>query len=419
MAVSLPRPVGFGLWGLMIVALATAVGAVLVGGGLAAGADTAPLFLPMIGFVFGTVGLLLALRLPGNWMGWVFLAGGTLIAVYAAAYAYFYWGVVHDWPLVWVAGWVNLAVYFPAILALIALPLLLFPTGRIPSPGWRWVLRSVLLFGTLSVILGTIQPVFQEALEGRLPSQVAPEYLGVVAGQVSVVVDNPIGVAGLPGGNPILSALFVFLVSVSFLGPPMAMVFRFRRSTGAVRQQIKWLAFSASIAAGGLGAYYLIDEVSPDGSIQEALVTVALLGVLGIPITAGIAITRYRLYDIDRLISRTISYAVIVILLGLVYAAGALWLPRQIIGEQSSIFVAGSTLAVVALFNPIRRSILRQVERRFHRTQHDARLVAQAFRTRLTARADLEEITDEYVDVVALLMKPSTIGTWIKTKEIR
>ena len=411
------RAIAFGLWGLMIGALATAVGAALMEGGSASDGDLAGIILPMIGLVFGTVGLLLALRLPEHSMGWVFLAGGILLTIYMAGYSYFYWGVVHDWPLVWIAAWLNQAVYFPAILSLIALPLLLFPTGRVPSRGWRWVFRSVVLFGSMSLAVGTIQPTFAEELSGRVPSQIAGEYLNVVDGHASIVVDNPIGVEGVLGGNLLLFAFFVLLVGVSFLGPPIAMVSRFRTSTGTVRQQIKWLAFSGSVAAFGLGTFYLIQALSWLGPVQDLLVTVGLLGVLGIPVTAGIAIIRYRLYDIDRLISRTISYTLIVILLGLIYAAGAVWIPKRIFGEQSSLFVAGSTLAVAALFNPIRRSVRRQVDRRFHRDQHDARMVAQAFRTRLAARVDLEEVSEDYVEVVDRIMQPSAIGVWIKPRE--
>lgn len=412
------RPAAFALWGLMIGAVATAVAAALVaGGGSALGTQSVSFLLPMIGLVFGTVGLLLALRLPANRMGWVFLAGGDLVTIYMAGYSYWFWGVMREWPLVWVAGWVNQAVYFPAILSLIAVPLLLFPTGRVPSPVWRWVSRSVALFGLLSIVVGTTAPAFTDDLNGRDPSQIASQFVTVADGHVSVIVDNPLGVAWLPRTGPLLAAVFVLLVGISFLGPPIAMVSRFRSSTGTVRQQIKWLAFSGSIAAFGLGTFYLIEEVSTPGPLQDVLVTVGLLGVLGIPITAGIAITRYRLYEIDRLISRTISYTLIVILLGLIYAAGAVWLPTRIVGEQSPLFVAGSTLAVAGLFNPIRRSILRQVDRRFHRDQHDARMIAQAFRARLTARVDLEEITGDFADVADRIVQPATIGVWIRPRK--
>ena len=144
----------FGLWGLMLTAFGCAALFDLQGGTGLLGSGGF-LFL-LIGFVFGTVGLLLALRVAENRMGWVFLAAGALFGVYAAAHQYFYSGVVNDWPLVWVAGWLNYAVYMPAILALIALPLLLFPTGRVPSPRWRWVMWAVVLFGTMSVVFSTI-----------------------------------------------------------------------------------------------------------------------------------------------------------------------------------------------------------------------------------------------------------------------
>jgi len=414
------RLAAFGLWGLMLVAWACGVGIVVVGGsGLITGGG---LFLPLIGFVFGTVGLLLALRAAENRMGWVFLSGGTLIAVYEAAHVYFYWGVVHDWPLVWLAGWLNFAIYMPAILTLIALPLLLFPTGKVPSRGWRWVMWIVVVFGSMSVAFSTIQPEFVDELDGRIPSDISTSYpVETIDGSLSVVVDNPIGFDSLSDTNPppIFFLFSILLLAASFLGPTAAMVSRFRRSGGTVRHQIKWLAFSASIAAVGLGAFYIIQELSPDAPVLSVLVTIGLLGVLGIPIAAGIAITRYRLYDIDRLISRTISYTLVVVVLGLIYVAGALWLPTQLIGEQSSIYVAASTLAVAALFNPVRRRILNIVDRRFHRSHYDAQLVVEAFQTRLADRTDLEQLTHDSVEVVAQLMQPTTIGVWIRTQSPR
>ena len=167
------RLAAFGLWGLMVGALVFGVVISVVGGSRLLTGDGGGLLLPLISFVFGTVGLLLALRVPNNRIGWVFLSGGTLFGINSTAGLYVYWGVVHDWLLVWFASWLELAVYWPAILTLIALPLLLFPTGIVPSPRWRWVMWTVFLFAGLSVVNSTIQPEFDDELGSRLPSDIS------------------------------------------------------------------------------------------------------------------------------------------------------------------------------------------------------------------------------------------------------
>ena len=407
------RLAAFGLWGLMVAAWACGVITVVTGSGTV---DGAGLFLPLIGFVSGTVGLLLAVRVTGNRMGWVFLAGGALIAVYASAHQYFYWGVVNDWPLVWVAGWLNYAIYMPAILALIALPLLLFPTGRVPSPRWRLVMWAVVLFGTMSVVFSTIQPTFDDELGSRLPTDISSSYsVDVVDGSLSVIVDNPIGIDGLgdQGVPLILVVLPLVLLGVSFVGPAAAMVYRFRRSEGTERQQIKWLAFSASVAAISLGSFYVIQQFFPGSPILEVLVTIGLLGVLGIPIAAGIAITRYRLYDIDRIVSRTVSYSIVVVVVGVGFF-GLVSLVTSILPSQNSLAVAASTLAVAAVFNPLRVRTQRLVDRRFNRSGYQAQVVSEEFTAKLREPLSSQEIMGLWSQTVEEAIQPQAAGIWLK-----
>jgi len=413
------RFAAFGLWGLMLTGFGCAVLFDIRADGGRLVDDGAGLMLPAIGVAFGTVGLLLALRVPENRMGWVFLAGGALIAIYAAAYQYFFWGVVQDWPLVWVAGWLNFAVYFPAILALIALPLLLFPNGRLPSRRWRWVMWAVIVFASLSIVFPTISPSFTDELGARSAADVPVEYLGTEDGEIVVEVDNPFGVNALSDfDSPVLFATFLLLLSLSFLGSAAAMVFRFRRSEGTERLQIKWLAFSASIAAVGLGSFYVIQGNSPDAPVLDFLVLLGLLGVLGIPVTAGIAVSRYRLYDIDRLISRTVSYTLLVGTLGLIYVIGAVWLPTRLLGGQSTLYVAGSTLAVAALFNPLRRRVQRAVDRQFNRSSYRAALISEEFSAKLQESLTIAELTGAWVQTVDDALQPKASGIWINSHQI-
>ena len=368
----------------------------------------------VIGLVVAVVGMTIAVRVPDNRMGWIFLAGGTAVPVFALCQTYVVQGVVNDWDGVWVAAVLGRAIYMPMMLTLVALPLLLFPTGRLPSPRWRWLARAIQVFVALNFVGSALSPAIDEPLGTLSPEDIPERYLGTFDGEPAIVVDNPLGIDALASVGPALQMVFLVLLAVSFLGPPVSMLFRYRRSAGIERLQLKWLAFSASIAAVGLGAFYVVQEVDASSAFLDPLLTIGLLGVLGIPVTAGLAISRYRLYDIDRLISRTISYSLLVGALALVYAIGAVWLPTRIVGGQSPLFVAGSTLAIAALFNPVRRRLTGWADRRFNRTNYVADKVLEDLQRRLKDTVDLDQLTDDVVDIVSTTLQPSAIGAWVR-----
>lgn len=408
------RGLSYGLYGLMLVAFATAVAIFLAAGsGSSTSAET--LTLIPIPFIFGTVGLLLRIRVAENRMGWVFLLGGTLFAIYVVTYTYYFWGVVGDWPAVWPAALVSYMFYMPAMLALISLPLLLFPTGLPPSRRWRWVPWVMALFVGLNSLFLILSPQLpSDELGPRNPDEIVVGSVTIEEGLPVVTVDNPLGIEALAeSGNSPLMSPFIVLMAASFLGPAASMVDRLIKSRGEERLQIKWLGLSALIAALGLGGFYVTQVLAPDSSVLAPLLAVGLIGVLGIPMAAGVAIGRYRLYEIDRLISRTISYAVIVGLLGLVFATGVVWLPTVLGLEDSPLLVASATLLVAALFNPLRTRIHRAVDRRFNRSRVKSQQVALEFAERLRQADGADEILGLWLATVSESLEPEVAGVWL------
>lgn len=413
MSAKQPRPFALSLFGLMVCAFAVAAMVVSQGGSLVLDSVESLVLVP-IPVVFGSVGLLLALRVPENRVGWVFLIGGALFSLYIASYSYFFWGVVAGWPVVGLVGLVSYLLYMPAILSLTALPLLLFPTGRPPSIRWRWVMRALVLFVALNSVFLVVSPQLpSDDLGSRNPDEIAVGSVSVEAGETVILVDNPLGVDRLPDWEGVLAPAFLLLLAVSFLGPAASMVYRLTSAVGEERLQIKWLGLSALIAGLGLGSFYVIQAVIPDAAVLEPLLAVGLIGLLGIPVAAGVAITRYRLYEIDRLISRTISYAVIVGMLGLLFAAGVVWLPTALGLEDSPLVVAATTLLVAALFNPLRTRVQRAVDRRFNRSNYLSQQVAQQFATELQTADSLDEILDMWLETVSGSLAPEAAAIWL------
>lgn len=181
------------------------------------------------------------------------------------------------------------------------------------------------------------------------------------------------------------------------------------------RLQVKWLAYSAAIAAVGLSIIYIAEEVGsgPPPVVLTVVTVPALLGVLGIPITTGVAIVRYRLYDIDRLISRTLTYGLVIALLAGVYVLGVFVLGTMLPGEDG-VSVALSTLAVAALFNPLRRRVHNAIDRRFNREHYDAQAVVDELSDSLRDEVDMASLEDELLEVVDTTVQPVSAALWIR-----
>jgi MFS family permease len=345
-----------------------------------------------LGFAaFMVVGALIVAHRPTNAIGWMFSATALLASTAGLAAEYATYTLVTrpgSLPGAILAAWYASWPWYPAIaLALVFTPLL-FPTGRLLSPRWRPV---AWLAGTATAAFTVLA-----ALQANLGPVGDP------------LIANPIGVAGLenPEESTVGVALLV-LLTVLMLVAFGSLVLRFRRSRGEERQQLKWFTYAAALLPLFVLADFLPGAV---GDLASAVPIVVL------PVAAGIAILRYRLYDIDRLINRTLVYGLLTALLAGVYA-GAVLILGQLFGgvarDPPSWAVAGATLAVAALFQPARRRIQAVVDRRFNRRKYNTAQTIEAFSARLRDQVDLDTLSAEVLAVVDQTMQPTTASPWL------
>jgi hypothetical protein len=346
-----------------------------------------------------TVGALVSARRTGNPAGWIFLAAGCALAVGQAGNQYAGYALVTapgslpagEW-VAWLAAWVPAA----GGSLLVTLGLLLFPTGRLPSARWRpvaWIAAG----SSAAVVFGlALKP---GDLQGVLP------------------VDNPTGIEGLASALELLLPVAGMLLAASFLASVISMVLRFRRSRGEERQQLKWFAYAAVLLAAGYASAVVFGALG----IESAWTGIPLgVGFLTVPTAAGIAILRYRLYDIDVIINRTLVYGTLTLSLILVYFGGVASLQyalRHLAGGESQLAVVASTLAIAALFNPLRRRIQGFIDRRFYRRKYDAKRTLEAFSARLRDETDLETLAGEVVSVAREAMQPAHVSLWLSRGE--
>jgi hypothetical protein len=349
---------------------------------------------------FATVGAMVATRVPENPISWILCLTGVALGVadFGNQYAEQMLFVASD-PLpggrtaAWLQG-LGLAPSF----GLLGLTLLLFPDGRSPSGRWRFVVWLALAGIGLSVIGAALRP-------GPLVEPFDS-------------VSNPLGIPGLLGlMDSFLGFGFVFtLLSVVFA--TFGMRARLRRSSGVEREQLKWLVLAAAVtgvAVVGSLAVYLAAGIDVGG------VVVLGLGFSAFPLAAGAAILRYRLYDIDVVINRTLVYGALTATLALAYLGSVLLLQLALSGvtESSGLAVAASTLAVAALFRPARARIQAAVDRRFYRRKYDAARTLESFGARLRDEVDLDALGSELRQVVMDTMQPASASLWLRASEGR
>ena len=352
---------------------------------------------------FGVVGFVVAWRKPGNPLGWVILAlaGFFALSEDASFYAVADYRLRHGGlPLGWVAllaqpGWA------PGIV-LLGLLFLLFPDGRPPSPRWRWVLWVYFTVAMLWIIGAFILTV--GAIIGH-HTQVDP------SGNLLILDNNS---AQSAAWWNVVTNVFFPLLALCWLGSLGGQVLSYRRSSGERRQQLKWLMSGSAIA----GVSILISGplLGTTSGILRFAGDIATAGSLAIPLSIGVAVFKYRLFDIDRIISRTLAYAIVTGLLVGVYAAIVL-LARQVVSLTTPVAVAASTLAAAALFNPLRRRVQRAVDRRFNRARFDADAAVAAFAARLKDAVDPDAARAELLDVVHRSLEPAHISVWIRPGE--
>ena len=338
-----------------------------------------------------TVGALLGSRRPAHPVGWLLLGLGLLVVADVVVSEYVAYGVVAR------PGSLSGASYLAGVsngvqflwLACAGFVLLLTPTGSLPSPRWRWCARLAAAAPLLLVLLSAVDP------QPLLPEH--PE------------VGNPLAVPVPAGLLLAVAAVAAVVVLATLVAAAGSLVVRFRRARGVERQQLRWLALAAALAAGLLLVAVAAGAMGRDGVVLAAIGTcVALL-----PLATGAAILRYRLYDLDRIISRTLAYGLLTLLLGLAYAGVVLGLGR-LLPQGSSLAVAAATLAVAALFQPARRRIQQTVDRRFNRRRYDAARTIEQFSSRLHQQIDLSTLTAELLAVADRTVEPKMVSLWLR-----
>ena len=344
---------------------------------------------------YAPVGALIASRRPANPVGWLLCLSGVVLSIghFSAQYAiYTLLAQPNSLPageaLAWIASWI-----LPIIIGIQIFFYLLFPTGRLPSDRWKWLAWLTVAF----VIVGVVSSAFSFGANAGLGP-----------------IPNPLGVEGFSNVNDMvfnfLPLLYAAVASSLFL--------RMHRAIGVERQQIKWFAYAAAATISGIILAYMI-PATIDTPLWFDRVGFALnIAVTpAIPISMGIAILRYRLYEIDTLINRTLVYGTLTASLVLVYFGGVVMLQsifRVLTGQDSQLAVVASTLALAALFNPLRRRIQSFIDRRFYRRKYDARKTLEAFSAKLRDETDLDALSDDLTSVVRETMQPAHVSLWLR-----
>jgi hypothetical protein len=341
--------------------------------------------------VASAVGVVLASRRPRHPVGWLLLALGFVMVTSGAAAAYASYGLFVR-PGALPAAGVVARVYAPlieAVFAILGFIVLLTPTGSPPTRRWRW---WVWVFASTMAVLLVAATIAPGSMDPRMLAEEGPQDLRTFGGALLVV-------------NLAAQAVGILII----LAGAGSLVTRFRHARGVERQQLRWVALAAALT----GVAMLVVAVLI--AVGNALLAgwAGVLCTLFLPLATGAAILRYRLYDLDRIISRTLAYGLLTLLLGGGYAGVVLGL-GQLLGRNSPLVVAGATLAVAAVFQPARRRIQTVVDRRFNRRRHDAAQTIEAFSARLHQEVDLNTLTAELLAVVEETMQPTQASLWLR-----
>lgn len=328
------------------------------------------------------VGTLVAARRPGNPVGWMVLAIFLFAAAPTSGYLILDYRMHHGTlPLGWVAVILNEA--WPVFLVLLTTLLWLFPDGRLPPGRWHGAARVLVGVGVLVALAASARAV--AAVAGH---EIRISAAGNLTTHESGLWTVPIALAisGAVGGS-----LAWLIVQVP----------RYRRSTGERRQQLKWLYTGAIVFAASV---FFPGQVGSD--------LIGPLGAAALPVCIGVAVLRYRLFEIDRIISRVVSYLIITAVLAGVFA-GMTLLAGDVLPLKQPVAVAAATLVAAALFNPLRKRVQHRVDRRFNRARYDAEAVVAAFTSRLRQSVDLETVQDDFVGTVSQAFQPAHISLWL------
>jgi hypothetical protein len=355
---------------------------------------------------YGTVGALIASRRPENAIGRIFCAIGLALAVASTASGYADYGLYGKGgtlPAPELAAWLSVWLHLLVLFTTPCLLFLLFPDGRSPSARWRPVVWLVAVTGVGVFVTQAFSP-------GELDEYTYPG------------LANPLGVGG--GAGDVLTAIEDFgngLLPIAVFLSICALIARFWRSSGRERLQLKWVVYTAALTATSFLASFVFPHAVPR-VVDDAVFLLGVAAFAAIPVAAGIAILRHRLYDIDVIINRTLVYGALTATLVLVYVASIASLQqlfRALTGQESQLAVVASTLAIAALFGPLRRRVQSFIDRRFYRKKYDAAKVLEAFGGRLRDETDLDALSGELVGVVRETVRPSHASLWLREPEER
>jgi hypothetical protein len=351
--------------------------------------DVAAVIFPLALTASAVVGGLVASRRPTNPVGWFFLGSAGCFALAGVAAEYATYGLPGAQAMSWLLSWLSV----PGVMLLLCFVPLYFPNGRLVSQRWRWIVRLALFFSVTGAVLSALSP-------GEIQNE------GIV---------NPLGIEALQPIVDLLEPVVLALYFILLFASAASLVVRFRRSGSVERQQIKWLA----LAALAIPVWFLTNAPIEAASRTLFVVMDALIFSALIPVAAGVAVLRYRLYDIDVVINRTLVYASLTALLAVVYLGGVATTQaifRTLTGqaEQPQLAVVVSTLAIAALFNPLRRRIQSFIDRRFYRKKYDAAKTLEAFSAKLRDETDLDALNAELVGVVRETMQPAHVSLWLR-----
>jgi MFS family permease len=345
---------------------------------------------------FSTVGAVIAPRTPSdNPIGWLFCVVGLLFALghFSAEYAIYTLLATPGSPLpggeaaAWLASWIWLVQ-----LGSFVLVILLFPDGRLPSRGWRWFAW----LGTLLVVVGAVW------------NAVSPGPI-IALGPIR----NPLGVESLPHAYQVAEGV----VNTLMLVAAISLFIRLRRARGPERQQIKWFVYAVVLVVSAAIVTYPVSEAIGSVWLKRIAYVPFIVGVMAIPISMGIAIMRYHLYEIDIIINRTLVYGPLTATLVALYFGGVVLLQLLFValtGERSTLAVVASTLLIAALFTPLRHRIQSFIDRRFYRSKYDTRKTLEAFSATLKNETNLEALNEELVRVVKETMQPTHASLWMR-----
>ena len=386
------RPRGLA-WVLWAAAVSLVAGALVLG---LANRPEVPLYQvtsTIIAPTFATLGALISYRRPGNVMGWIFLATGVFTGVQMFSGQYAAVALAPDGPTLpggahaaWFAAQTQNS-YGVSILFLV----LLFPNGMLPSRRWRPLAWAIGVFLAVSLVVAALTP-------GPFPDFPS--------------ASNPFGVEGAMLPESVLSA-WQFGLLACVVSTLLSLILRFYFSRGEERLQLKWFTYAAVV---GLSTPLLLSSLAP-AVFQVVGLFAWTLGFLSLPVSAGVAILKYRLYDIDRIINRTLVYGPLTAMLVAVYVGGVVGLQYALgalTGGGSQLAIVASTLLIAALFNPMRRRVQNFIDHRFYRRKYDAAKTFEAFSAKLRDETDLEQLNAELLSTVRETVQPEHVSLWVR-----